>query len=356
LLLRFPRLEGADLPPSQHGALALGAVYAVQQIGFWLGGMAFPSLYDIVPGARARFVGFVSPSGPIAAANVGAVTLVLSGMLAVLVGLRRPLGRSAPGVLAGLVFCAAYSLLVAFGRSVARGLDYTLGQNLQHAYPALLAVIVTVMLGAWSWSRSGEARIAVVRSYRSGLVLLGLGGITLAAVNSLGTMAFLAELRHSYVAPKHELLHHVGLWHARAVRPPYFRIAPDCPGNDPLPWFDVYLRRNASGVSFADVLFPDTSFDLHRSRLGATALVDEISCADGAVAPEAVTGEWREASRSASVLARPDGRLEAIGPSGARSALMLEDHRVSAPAWRAEGILSHDAGYIFWRGAIPWRR
>jgi len=357
LLLRFGGIAGSDVRAPRLAELGIGAEFAVRQIGFWLGGLAFPALYDIAPGARALFLGLVPPAGASGALGVAAVALVVIGAAGTL---RGAVAGAGPGLLAGVAFLVTYSLVVALGRSVPRGLAYTIDQNLQHAYPALLAAIVAVMLAAWTRQRSGPPAGAAARGpWRW---LLALGAASLVWVNAASTAALLAEFRHSYDAPKFELIYHVERWHverwhghARPDRAAYFRVAEDCPGHDALPWFGLYLRHDTPMAYFIDVIFPATSFNLHRARLPPDARVDEISCAGGAVSPAAVTGRWWQGSRPAEIRPEPAG-LEAISPEGRRSALTVDGHAVLAPDWRARGVLSHDGRYIFWQGAIPWHR
>jgi hypothetical protein len=67
--------------------------------------------------------------------------------------------------------------------------------------------------------------------------------------------------------------------------------------------------------------------------------VDEVSCAAGTLAPESLVGRWSERDGPAQI--RPDGRggLEAVGPRGARSPLVLRERVVLAEAWRLSGGL-----------------
>jgi len=355
LLRRFPGLEGSDARLPGPEAFVLGGRYAVQQIGVWLGGMVFPSLYDIVPGSRAFLAGVMAPAGPAFAVNAVAVLLLFTGGVGLL-ATRRPLRAAAPGVLAGLAVLGGYSWLVALGRSVPRGLSYTLQQNLQHAYPALLSVVLTIAVAGWTWRRTGGGHPAPEPRGTVWTTLLGVGAVGLIAANVVATTTLLAEFRHSYVAPKLELLHHAERWHALPSRPAYFRVSADCPGHDPLPWFGPYVRHQTELVYFIDVIFPETSFNLHRARVPAATPVGEISCAAGVVDARGIVGAWRELGRVAEVRAGPAGHLEAVNPAGSRSPLVLRGRTVTAPAWRAEGLVSHDGRHIFWRGAVPWYR
>ncbi len=366
LYARFGGIRGSDVRPPGLGDLGPAVEFAVRQVGFWLGGLLVPGLYDIAPGSRAMFVGFNRPAGPVAAMAIAPAVLCLVGAAGLV---RGRLGASAPGLLAGAAFLGCYSLVVALGRSVPRGLAYTLEQNLQHAYPALLTAIVSVILAAWSWRRSAPAPAARTAAAgdagferrRAWGALLMLGGIGLVWANAAATRAFLSEFRHSYDAPKLELIHHVTRWHARPGRAAYFRVADDCPGHDPLPWFGPYVRHDTPMVYFIDVIFPATSFNLARARLPPDTRVDEVSCARGSVAPRALAGRWWERDRPAQILvAGPNSleadRLEAISPAGSRSPLVLRERVVLTEAWRRQGMVSHDGRHVFWKGAIPWHR
>jgi hypothetical protein len=365
---RFGGIGGSDVRPPGLGDLGPGLGFAGRQVGFWLGGLLVPGLYDIAPGSRATFIAFNRPAGPAAALAVAPAVLCLVGAAGLL---RGRLAASAPGLLAGAAFLGVYSLVVALGRSVPRGLAYTLEQNLQHAYPALLAAVATVILGAWSWRRSGSGAAGPDLGVRDPSArpggrwasggLVALGAIGLIWANAAATTAFLSEFRHSYDAPRLELIHHVARWHARPGRAAYFRIADDCPGHDPLPWFGPYVRHDIQLIYFIDVIFPATSFNLERARLPADTRVDEVSCARGTVAPESLVGPWWERDRQAKIvpvgpLSLDADRVEAVSPGGSRSRLILRERVVVAEAWRRQGTVSHDGRYVFWKGAIPWHR
>ncbi|HUG36116.1 MAG TPA: hypothetical protein VML54_04145, partial [Candidatus Limnocylindrales bacterium] len=337
--------------------------FAAYQMLFWLGGALFPSMYDLVPSYRTLFRGFKWQPAFESSLNLLAVGVTLLGGAGLLLSRRAyDVRRHLPGLVLPAVFLLAYTSLISFGRSVPRGLDYTIRLNLHYSYIAVLTALVSIALAAWL-ARPAAGSSGPVQDRRRGaavwaaLVVAGL--CVLVAINAAVTMRLVSAHRHFYSAPKLELLHHARRWH-EAHRGAYFVVSEDCPGNevltDGMPWFRVYPRHVASTFRYLDALYPETSLNLNGGRAAAGALVVELSCAGGSVSSEDVLGSWRSGTGRGRITRTAAGPLLLVTERGEESALVMRDHRLLATRWNAPGVLSADHRYIVWTNGAVWRR
>ena len=359
---RFGWLRRAYFHAAGAAGPAQAIPFALYQLAFWIGGVLLPTLYDIAPGSRTTFFGFAWPEGPWAPLNAAAASSAVLGALILAVARWREITPShARGVALGLAFAFVHSAMVALGRSVPRGLSYTLRINLYYAYIAVLSLLVALALGAWlgrradaHGERAGSPRTAPAAAGRW-LVLCGLGGVLL--VNAIDTMALLREYRHLYSAPRIELLYHARRWHEAHGREAYFVVSGTCPGNEALRWFAPYARHDGDMVHFIDALYPKTSWTLNRARADARGRpVVELSCADGAVSPRVLAGTWRAKGGPTRVSVREGEPITLTNEHGSRSVALLGGRLLVATEWTLLGVLSHDDAYIFWSNSTVWWR
>jgi hypothetical protein len=360
-LARFSSPDRSDAHLPSAGDIPTGLSHAVSQSAFWLGGAILPTMYELVPSYRMLFVGFVAPTSVAGLTNllgVAALVVGAGGLLA----MRRAIPRGlAYGVALGLVYVLAYSTLVAFGRSVPRGLSYTLRANLHYAYLTVLAVIASVALASWLAGGRPPAAGTEAPGERSIWALVLVGGLSvLVVVNALGTGRLVRAYRHYFAAPRLELLHHAGAWHASARPGTYFTVSRDCPGNDVLteamPWFGLHSRHPGAVFRYLDALYPGTSFALNRERLPTGARVAELSCAQGVISASDILGTWKTGTRPGLIRRAQGNRFELGSERGEVSPLALHERTLTASRWNLAGLLSHDRRYIFWENGAVWRR
>lgn len=359
---RFGWLRRAYFQPVGATSPIQAIPFALCQLAFWIGGVLLPSLYDIAPGSRTTFLGFAWPEGPWAPLNVAAASSAILGALIVAVARWRDISPArVRGVALGLAFAVVYSGMVALGRSVPRGLSYTLRINLYYAYIAVLSLLVALALGARLGRRAGSdgeratgPRTGLAAAGRW-LLLLGVGGVLL--VNAIDTMALLRDYRHLYSAPRIELLYHARRWHETHGLEAYFAVSGTCPGNEALRWFAPYLRQDVDTVHFIDVLYPETSANLNREGADSRRRpLVELSCADRAVSPRVLAGTWRAKGGPTRVSVREGEPITLTNEHGSRSAAVLDGRVLVATQWKMVGVLSHDDAYIFWSDSTVWWR
>jgi hypothetical protein len=301
--------------------------FSIQQLAFWLTGWIVPSAYVLHAAGRTFLAGFnTSGTAVIANASIAAALIFLLIFLltrnAVAV-FRRP---SDVNVKAALLGCSAlavlfvYSCLIAFGRSVPRGLGYVLGVNVYYAYIAQLAVAVSVAL--FSLEPHGwhlKSRMAVPEKRKcdkaSGVVVTLL--ILLIAFNAYYSHKLAAAYRFDYSPPRQEFVDRVQYWlaHGGQQQNSYFKVDDSCVGNDPQPLMEAeFSRRNgewSGSLTTADLLWPEKSWQSNRSTSDAVgAAVATIRCTQ-------ITAS------------------STLGESGARRLMSAAD-----PGWRASTPIS----------------
>ena len=302
------RARGLVFSPHLHGMEAsrmilLAGEAAFRQIGFWLSAWLAPTVYRVFPASRA--VSLVSGAGPTGLTLLNLVALAL--LVAAGVGGFRRLRHSnvskrEPEFALALcmLFLFGYSMMIAIGRTLARGFEYVLS-NIYYSYVVYLTVCVAIALAAAvGRTRAAPAAIDSLRdphpanlgagpvqtarlSWVGAGLLAALTVLTIA--NALGVRAIARQFRYEYAAPRQELVDHVLAWRAhvgdRTQR--YFVVSPTCRGNEPLVWFtEEGLRRNfvwRPPVTLADALWPDWSANLNAARIHVPPdSVDEIRC------------------------------------------------------------------------------
>ncbi len=361
LLARFASLHRSDARLPAPAEITTGLSHAVSQSAFWLGGAMLPAMYQLAPGYRTLFMGFGPPTSAAGVTNLLAIAALVVGGGGLLMTRRAIPRELVYGLALGLLYVLAYSTLVAVGRSVPRGLSYTLRANLHYAYLTVLAVVVSVALASWLAAATPGAPGAGASEERSVWALLLVGGLSvLVVLNALGTARLVQAYRHYFAAPKLELLYHAGSWHASARANTYFVVARDCPGNDALtnvmPWFAVHSRHPGAAFRYLDAVYPQTSFTLNRDRLPASARVVELSCSQGIIAPPDILGSWKTGTRPGLIRQARDDRFELASERGEVSGLTFRDRTLTATRWNLAGVLSHDRRYIFWENGAVWRR
>lgn len=284
-------------------SLLLASTYTIKQIGFWVGGWLLPAAYKISAATRASFSGFEIDN--LAFLLNYTVVIFLVSVIICKIGLIKktlPLSNAntwlAP--LLSLFFLFVYSFIIAYGRSLPRGLDSVLDRNIYYSYIAYLTIIITI--GLFSLKNSYvdaklDKAVDVNADKNSNLLsskrlislyptrfFLSLILILLIGFNVHSVLNLSKRYRYDYSAPRQELIDEVSDYLNAEGKSgeSYFIINPNCVGNDQLPWFPGHIRKNSGWVppvSFADALWPEKSYKLNEVMLrGKNFSVTEINC------------------------------------------------------------------------------
>jgi hypothetical protein len=277
---------------------------AVLQIWFWLKAWLLPTAYRVIAVDRAialessfrlTYLRLFNLLG-LALLAVGGI-LALSRMRRTSVSWREPLFA----LILSILFLLGYSLIIAVGRTIPRGLVLSLQGNIYYSYIADLTICVGIA-AAIVVGRSRVASMDAQADHRPPAPAANSGKSSrwsepgrqlvpalalLAFVNACGVREFARAYRYDYAAPRQEVIDRLLAWHKdvgnRTQR--YFEVGPSCRTNGPLHWFDETRVRKDSGwrppVTLADALFPDRSAPLNAAKVYISrGSVDEIRCDD----------------------------------------------------------------------------
>jgi uncharacterized membrane protein YhaH (DUF805 family) len=301
-----PRLHEMEI----SRMMLLAGEAAFRQIGFWLSAWLAPTVYRVFPASRA--VALVSAAGLTGLTLLNLVALALL-LAAGVLGFRRLRRSSASkrepefALALCMLFLFGYSMMIAIGRTVARGFEYVLS-NIYYSYVAYLTVCVAIALAA----AVGRNRIGATSidgrldphranlsvdppqtSRQSGVDAALVTALSVLAIaNAFGVRAIARQFRYDYAAPRQEVVDHVLAWRKqvgdRAQR--YFVVSPTCRGNELLEWLsEARLRKNSGWrppVTLADALWPDRSANLNAANIHIPLeSVDEIRCDEDITGP-----------------------------------------------------------------------
>ena len=282
---------------------------ALLQIAFWLSAWLAPTVYHVTGVGRA--IAGVSSLGltPLRLLNLIALAFLAVGGALGLSRLRRSSVRWREPLLAlgiSFFFLLGYSVIIAVGRTIPKGLMFVLQANIYYSYIAYL----TICVGIAAATVVGRSRVepsdldedpkpprpaaASARSVHRPEVGWRLvpALLILAFVNACGVRELARAYRYDFAAPRQDVIDRLLAWHKdvenRTRR--YFEVDPRCGGNETFHWFDETRLRKDSGwrppVTLADALFPERSAPLNASRVDISrGSVDEIGC-EGVSAPQ----------------------------------------------------------------------
>ena len=173
----------------------------------------------------------------------------------------------------GLCFLTSYSLIIAVGRALPRGIGYVLFGNLHYAYIAQWILIASLSLAFFNKKEVTSAgtippSTQKLQHYARQCLLAGVFGLAL--LNATETFQLSKKFRQFY-APQLKLVTALVEWHKDplSIQGKYFQVASDC-SNEALPEFTIHLRKNSGWkgpVYFADTLYPETSYSLNREKM-----------------------------------------------------------------------------------------
>ena len=227
--------------------------YTLIQITFWIGGLLLPTTLDIQASGRAAFWG-IMPFSFLMLTNLLLLVLTIASLLKIglnniTITLKWIIARHLPGTCA-MILLLSYSLIIAYGRALPRGIIYVLHDNLYYAYIAYLILFVWVALifnrGTTADPNNharppyqhhvthGLSMTAFKRSYIP-IILLA----CLALMNCYLTYRLSYDYHYKYSSSRIELMNHVQSWlhHKGRSTNAYFTINTNCSGNDRLQWF-----------------------------------------------------------------------------------------------------------------------
>ena len=272
--------------------------YMVAQLQFWLSGWVLPYAYEILAQDRATFVGYTLADYGFFV-NLSAAAVLFSQILS-RVDWRnvRKFDEHKRYWLSSVVvvgILCAYSYMIAFGRSMPRGLELVLHFNVYYAYVACFIVITgyAVVRGQSRILSVSESELASAHYLKQNSNLLIFSALSiLLTLNLFSTRELAAGYRYQYSPNKLEVVQEIDNWvektNPESLR--YFAVHDSCVGDGKIPWFDgQYIRKDINWwepLFLTDILFPDHSGRLHPQQVGAR--VDTIYCLDNTVQASSV--------------------------------------------------------------------
>lgn len=265
--------------------LALAVRYTVKQIVFWIGGWVLPSGYKIVTSSRMSFSEFNFTSVYFLINSALAFGVVYISILGLVrdngIFNRKPQWLSA---LCALIFLLLYSFVIAYGRSLPRGIETVLYANLYYAYIACLSVAVgfALFFVKNKANYTGHVNNKINFARLGNMNILSILLVALVAFNVYFTYQISSAYRYDFSPSRFEVISAIQYWidNSKKTENSYFVVNEACLGNDKLPWGKNNSRKFPGTIALADLLFPEKSFDLNRDNLSGKAYdVSEIKCA-----------------------------------------------------------------------------
>jgi hypothetical protein len=290
---RMPVLESGTGVP--HGGLLVLGWLVLKQLAFWGGGLLVPAFYVVLAQGRATFLKYTFAPTPMVVLNILALPGIVGGGVVLLkrFGAEVRWDRATRAGLC-LAFAFANSVVIAGGRSSARGLAHTLSINIYYAYLPMLACIVAICLLFWSANpvqKRVPDRVSPSKDLRGAAAATLAVSIFLVSIcNGVKAFELVRAYRFGYSAIHLRLLGRLSEWReAHAAREnAFYRVSADCAGNDPLPWFGIHIRRGAvwtGPFTYAEALYPVRSYDLNQAWLrDAHVEVSMVSCSSATAA------------------------------------------------------------------------
>lgn len=271
-------------------SILLAINYSLYQIIYWFGGVLFPAFYDVQYNyGRAVFHGLDYQS-ILSFVNIAALFFILLNFI----GIRRSTKGCFKGtdtykiVCFGFFFLFSYSSIIAFGRSLPRGLFYTISINIYYSYIACLILIVVVaFIFIKRKSKIIEKGIKTNNKFINFNLVMYFCLSLLCVLNAYEVTRLSKVYRFDYSLPRQELINILSEWMVMRGKEKtvYYSIGNGCQekGNDYLPWFDdKQIRKGqewSTDVTLIDALFPEKSSRLNNKKLqNKNVIIDEIRC------------------------------------------------------------------------------
>lgn len=261
------------------------AWYAVKQIVFWLGGFVFSSAYDIHASDRTSFLGFHFSGREVVAnciAVIGIALIVVTRLGQERFSYLKDRKNNLLLALCAMVFAYGYSLIIAYGRALPRGLGYVFDSNTYYAYIACLIAVVAFSFfflpernknECFSLAGSSAGPLTKGQTGKLHGYILTASMMVLVVLNCYYTQKLATVYRYEYSPSRLEVIDAVERWvdSIENSESSYFRVSSNCPGNDELPWFDHGHFRKTSNwtgpVTLTDALWPQKSYRLNEKFL-----------------------------------------------------------------------------------------
>jgi len=355
----------SGLPTNISGRLGEGLWYTVYHLRYWAIGWLSPVALKIAVGGRAYLAGFQRGWTLPDVVNYAAILLLGGGALASWFSRRyriTPAGWLRAAGTASLL--VAYSAIISLGRSLDRGLAYTITSNLYYAYIPALGVCLGFALLTLNASEPKLEVNGIPSRIAHGALATGM--ITLVILNGWYTYRLCREYRLEYSAPRVAIIERILDWreHHGTEANAFFQVSADCSfANDPLPWFAPHVRRGARGAwsgpfFLADALFPEKSFELNKQWLhNASTSLTEIPCPFAPIASEHVlVGEWSIPGGARPCTIRLEhNALVLTNENGVRATGSLKQNTIFT-SWGIKGRLGDGEGAIRWSNGTVWFR
>lgn len=289
------KLRGYPLSSSGGGsnsfiyALSLSLWFALKQIVFWIGGWFLPMGYEVHAGSRATFSG-LKFFGEKFLYNytllILLVSIVVSKIKMNLFSLIRINKIRWYVVLVVVLFLYAYSVVIAYGRALPRGLGYVFNINIYYAYMACLTVAVgfAVYFLVKLPLNDNQRLYNRMRVFNDNVLFIVII-LGLIFFNARLTYNLASDYRYKYSPSILQTINTVESYiRLNKDQFSYFEVDNSCLGNHELPWFnDGHFRKNSNWAgttaTIANVLFPEKSFILNKNDLvEGKYSVNKVNC------------------------------------------------------------------------------
>lgn len=183
-------------------------------------------------------------------------------------------------LLLSILFLTMYSLIIAYGRSIPRGLDYTLLSNIYYSYIPYIIAIVGIALFSYNYNNfqvsasyvnyERHSKVFYFKYLLNILTIIGL--VIIIWLNGTAVFELGKKMRFDYSSKRHEVIELIKTWaKTQGVNSKEYFIVNSCVGNDYLEWFNgVHIRKNSGWeppFTLADALWPEKSFMLNKNKL-----------------------------------------------------------------------------------------
>jgi hypothetical protein len=344
--------------------VSLGLRNTVVHAVVWAMGLLTPTSFKVVPRSRAFIAGFSFGTSLKHIANYGALILLALGINGLLLSTpRRHLLKGIARALPVLAFLAFYAGIIAFGRSLGKGLDFSLGQSLYYAYIPAFALCIAAALAAGRPTIGGSNTAEKETAARSvSLVLVGLAITVVVCLNAWSTYQLSRAYRIGYSSMRLQVINEIVEWRERQGRSSgaFFRVDPECVDN--LDWFLPHVRKgmNWSGpFLMPDVLFPEHSSVLNKQTSGNVSITN-IRCPTVEVRdPHDLEGLWEIGPGSPYCrISVENNQMGFENELGKLATGILDRGHIMIADWSVTGRVTstRDGQAILWSNGWTWYR
>lgn len=178
------------------------------------------------------------------------------------------------------LFIYTYSLIISYGRTAKRGIDYTLLNNIYYSYIPYAIAIVGIALYSYNYGKITTNILKnnykyhnVMSFFKYFLNIISIISLAIIVVlNGAAVFKLGKNIRFDYSIKKLEVIKLLKTWaKSQDINSNEYFVINNCIGNDKLEWFEgIHIRKNSGWkppFTLADALWPEKSFMLNKKKL-----------------------------------------------------------------------------------------